>query len=646
MADIESLLKEKRVFKPSPEFARQANWNKKTVREHRKAGEKPERFWARMAKENLSWFTPFTKALDWKPPFAKWFVGGKLNVSYNCVDRHAESWRKNKAAIIWEGEPGDTRTITYGELHREVQKFANVLKGLGVKKGDRVALYMPMVPELAIAMLACTRIGAPHSIVFGGFSADSLRDRINDAGAKVVVTADGGYRRGVPFALKPMVDEACQATPSIAATVTVKRTGEPTEMKAGRDVWWHDEMGKASAKCAPARLDAEHPLFILYTSGTTGKPKGILHTTGGYLTHVTTTARAIFDLKDEDVYWCTADIGWITGHSYVVYGILANGATTVMYEGTPTYPGPDRFWDIIERWGVTIFYTAPTAIRTFIRLGDEHPKGHDLSSLRLLGSVGEPINPEAWIWYNKIIGNRKCPIVDTWWQTETGGIMITPLPAAVDTKPGSATKTFPGIHAAILDEEGSEVKPPDGGFLAITRPWPGMLRGIWGDKQRYKETYWSKWKDTYFPGDGAHRDKDGYFWIMGRIDDVMNVSGHRIGTMEVESALVSHPDVAEAAVVGRPDEITGTAIVAFVTPRGGVDAGETLGKALLAHVTKEIGAIAKPKDIRFTDVLPKTRSGKIMRRLLRDIAEGKESVGDTTTLEDYSVVAKLRGEEE
>ena len=646
MADIESLLKEKRVFKPSPEFTRQANWNKKTVREHRKAGEKPERFWAKMAKENLTWFSPWKKTLDWKPPNAKWFAGGKLNVSYNCVDRHAESWRKNKAAIIWEGEPGDTRTITYGELHREVQKFANVLKGLGVAKGDRVALYMPMVPELAIAMLACTRIGAPHSIVFGGFSADSLRDRINDAGAKVVITADGGYRRGAPFALKPMVDEACEATPTVSAVVTVKRTGEATTMKAGRDHWWHDLMADASAKCPPAKLDAEHPLFILYTSGTTGKPKGILHTTGGYLTHVTTTSKAIFDLKDEDVYWCTADIGWITGHSYVVYGILANGATTVMYEGTPTHPGPDRFWDIIERWGVTIFYTAPTAIRTFIRLGDEHPKGHDLSSLRLLGTVGEPINPEAWIWYNKVIGNRKCPIVDTWWQTETGGIMITPLPGAVDTKPGSATLPFPGVHAAILDDDGDEVSPPDGGFLAITKPWPGMLRGIWGDKQRFKETYWSKWKDVYFPGDGAHKDKNGYFWIMGRIDDVMNVSGHRIGTMEVESALVSHDDVAEAAVVGRPDEITGTAIVAFVTPKGGVDAGDDLNKALLAHVTKEIGAIAKPKDIRFTDALPKTRSGKIMRRLLRDIASGKEAVGDTTTLEDFSVVAKLRGDED
>jgi len=650
MTSTKSLLKEKRVFKPSSDFAKRANWSRKDVAAFRKLGQRdPERFWAKMAREHVSWFTPWKKVLDWKPPFAKWFVGGKLNVSYNCLDRHAASWRRNKAAILWEGEPGDTRTLTYGELHREVQKFANVLKQLGVAKGDRVALYMPMVPELAIAMLACTRIGAPHSIVFGGFSAESLRDRINDAGAKVVVTADGGYRRGAAFALKPMVDEACEGTPCVEKIAVVKRTGEPTAMQPGRDAWWHDLMAGADAKCPPAKLDAEHPLFILYTSGTTGKPKGILHTTGGYLTHVTTTARAIFDLKDEDVYWCTADIGWITGHSYVVYGILANGATTLMYEGTPTYPGPDRFWDIIERWGVTIFYTAPTAIRTFIRLGDEHPKSHDLSSLRLLGTVGEPINPEAWIWYHKVIGNRKCPIVDTWWQTETGGIMITPLPGGVATKPGSATLPFPGIQAAILDAEGDEVKPPNGGFLAITRPWPGMLRGIWGDKQRFVETYWSKWPDqksTYFPGDGAHRDKQGYFWIMGRIDDVMNVSGHRIGTMEVESALVSHDDVAEAAVVGRPDEITGTAIVAFVTPRGGIEAGPTLEVALLAQVTREIGAIAKPRDIRFTDALPKTRSGKIMRRLLRDIASGVADVGDTTTLEDYSVLARLRESEE
>jgi len=648
--DIESLLKEKRVFRPRPEFTRQANWNKRRVAELRKLGAKsPERFWAQMAREHVTWFTPWKKVLDWKPPFAKWFVGAKTNVSYNCLDRHLEgegAWRRNKAAILWEGEPGDSRTLTYGELHREVCKFANVLKSLGVKKGDRVALYMPMVPELAIAMLACTRIGAPHSIVFGGFSAEALRDRINDAGAQVVVTADGGFRRGAPFGLKAAVDEACRETPCVSAVVVVKRTGQPIEMQAGRDHWWDKLMADASAKCPPAKLDAEHPLFILYTSGTTGKPKGILHTTGGYLTHVTTTTKAIFDLKDEDVYWCTADIGWITGHSYVVYGPLANGATTFMYEGVPTHPGPDRWWDMIERRGITILYTAPTAIRSFVRLGDEHPKSHDLSSLRLLGTVGEPINPEAWIWYHNVIGGKRCPIVDTWWQTETGGIMITPLPGAVDTKPGSGTLSFPGIQAEILDEDGNTVPPPDGGFLAIKKPWPGMLRGIWGDPKRYREVYWSKWKNVYFPGDGAHRDKDGYFWIMGRIDDVMNVSGHRIGTMEVESALVSHPDVAEAAVVGRPDDLTGTAIVAFVTPRKTATPGDALSNALLGQVTKQIGAIAKPKDIRFTEALPKTRSGKIMRRLLRDIAAGKETVGDTTTLEDYSVLAKLRESEE
>jgi acetyl-CoA synthetase len=648
--DIESLLKEKRVFRPSPEFTRQANWNKRRAAELRKLGAKsPERFWAQMARENVSWFSPWKKVLDWKPPFAKWFVGAKTNVSYNCLDRHLEgenAWRRNKAAIIWEGEPGDSRTLTYGELHREVCKFANVLKGLGVKKGERVALYMPMVPELAIAMLACTRIGAPHSIVFGGFSAEALRDRINDAGAKVVVTADGGFRRGEPFGLKGAVDEACQGTPSVSAVVVVKRTGQDVSMQAGRDQWWDKLMADASPKCPPAKLDAEHPLFILYTSGTTGKPKGILHTTGGYLTHVVTTTKAIFDLKDEDTYWCTADIGWITGHSYVVYGPLANGATTFMYEGVPTHPGPDRWWDMIERRRINILYTAPTAIRAFVRLGDEHPKKHDLSSLRLLGTVGEPINPEAWIWYHKVIGGRRCPIVDTWWQTETGGIMITPLPGAVNTKPGSGTLPFPGIDADVVDDDGKPVPPPDGGFLAIKKPWPGMLRGIWGDPARYRKTYWGKWKNVYFAGDGAHRDKDGYFWIMGRLDDVMNVSGHRIGTMEVESALVSHPDVAEAAVVGRPDDLTGTAIVAFVTPRRGTKADGDLSSALLGHVTKQIGAIAKPKDIRFTEALPKTRSGKIMRRLLRDIASGKETVGDTSTLEDYSVLAKLRESEE
>lgn len=654
MPDIESLLKEKRSFKPAPEFNKQANWNKKTTNEYRKLAEKnPTKFWAKMAKENVSWFTPWKKVLDWKPPFAKWFVGGKTNVSYNCLDRHLDpatapggESRRNKAAIIWEGEPGDTRVITYGELHRDVSRFANVLKAQGVKKGDRVCLYMPMIPELAIAMLACTRIGAPHSIVFGGFSADALRDRINDAEAKLVVTADGGYRKGAAFALKATVDKAVEQTPCVDKVVVVERTKQPVEIRAGRDIWWHEAMAEANAECKPAKLDAEHPLFILYTSGTTGNPKGILHTTGGYLTQVTTTFKAIFDIKDNDVYWCTADIGWITGHSYVVYGPLANGATTMMYEGVPTHPGPDRWWELIEKWGVSIFYTAPTAIRTFIRLGDEHPKKHDLKSLRLLGSVGEPINPEAWMWYHRVIGGKRCPIVDTWWQTETGGIMISSIPAAVDTKPGSATKPFPGIDADIFDEEGNAAKGEGGGFLVVKKPWPGMLRGIWGDKQRFKETYWSKYDKTYFAGDGAHRDKSGYFWIMGRIDDVMNISGHRIGTMEVESALVSSPEVAEAAVVGRPDEITGTAIVAFVSPTGTAIPDEGLVKRLKQHVSKEIGAIARPAEIRFTNALPKTRSGKIMRRLLRDIASGNEVAGDTSTLEDFSVLAKLRESDE
>jgi acetyl-CoA synthetase len=650
MADIESLLEEKRSFKPSAEFAKQANWNKRTVAEYRKlAARSPQQFWAKMARENVSWFTRWKKVLDWKPPFARWFVGGKLNVAYNCLDRHLEgenAWRRNKAAIIWEGEPGDQRVLTYGELHREVCKFANVLKGLGVKKGDRVALYMPMIPELAIAMLACARIGAPHSIVFGGFSAEALRDRINDAGAVAVVTADGGFRRGKPLPLKPAVDEALKGADSVKHVVVARRCENPVTMQEGRDHWWHELMDGASPNHPAAKLDSEHPLFILYTSGTTGKPKGILHTTGGYLTHATTTAKAIFDLKDDDTYWCTADIGWVTGHSYVVYGILANGATTFMYEGAPTTPGPDRFWDIIERHRITIFYTAPTAIRTFVRLGDEHPKKHDLSSLRLLGTVGEPINPEAWIWYHRLIGGKRCPIVDTWWQTETGGVMITPLPGETETVPGSATRPFPGIDAEVFTEAGKPATPPDGGFLVLRKPWPGMLRGIWGDPARFREQYWSQYPNTYFAGDGAHRDKRGYFWIMGRIDDVMNVSGHRIGTMEVESALVSHEQVAEAAVVGRPDDITGTALAAFVTPRAGTDAGSAFADALRRHVTREIGAIARPADIRFTDALPKTRSGKIMRRLLRDIASGKETVGDTSTLEDYSVLATLRESEE
>ena len=650
MPDIESLLKEKRSFKPSPEFAKQATWSKKQVAEYRKLGEKsPTQFWAKMAKENVAWFAPWKKVLDWKPPFAKWFVGAKTNVSYNCLDRHLEgpnAWRKNKAAIIWEGEPGDTRVLTYGELHKEVCRFANVLKAHGVEKGDRVCLYMPMIPELAIAMLACTRIGAPHSIVFGGFSADALRDRINDAEAKLVVTADGGYRKGARFALKATVDAAVEQTPCVEKVIVVERTKQPVEIRAGRDLWWHDEMARASTDCKPAKLDAENPLFLLYTSGTTGKPKGILHTTGGYLTQVTTTFKAVFDIKDTDVFWCTADIGWVTGHSYVVYGPLSNGATTVMYEGTPTHPGPDRWWSLIAKWGVTIFYTAPTAIRTFIRLGDEHPAKHDLSSLRLLGSVGEPINPEAWMWYHRVIGGKRCPIVDTWWQTETGGIMISALPGAIDTRPGSATLPFPGIHADILDDKGKPVKGEGGGFLVLKHPWPGMLRGIWGDPARFKETYWSKYDKTYFAGDGAHRDKQGYFWIMGRIDDVMNVSGHRIGTMEIESALVSSPDVAEAAVVGRPDDLTGTAIVAFVTPKGTANPNDALVARLKQHVTKEIGAIARPSEIRFTNALPKTRSGKIMRRLLRDIASGRAVLGDTSTLEDFSVLAQLRASDE
>jgi acetyl-CoA synthetase len=650
MADIESLLKEKRIFAPPAELAKRANWTKRKVQEYRRlAARSPERFWALMAKERVTWFSPWKKVLDWKPPFAKWFVGGKLNVSYNCLDRHLEgesSWRRNKAALIFEGEPGDTRVLTYAELHREVCRFANVLLGLGVRKGDRVAVYMPMIPELPIALLACARIGATHSVVFGGFSAEALRDRIQDAGAKVVVTADGGHRRGAPLALKPAVDEALAGADCVEHVVVVRRTGQPTSMTAGRDHWWHELVPKASADCPPAKLDAEHPLFILYTSGTTGKPKGILHTTGGYLVHVATTAHAIFDLKDDDVYWCTADVGWVTGHSYVVYGPLANGATVFMYEGVPTHPGPDRWWDMIERWGITVLYTAPTAIRTFVRLGDEHPGRHDLSSLRLLGTVGEPINPEAWIWYHRVIGGKRCPIVDTWWQTETGGIMITPLPGETGAVPGSATRPFPGVDAEVLDQQGKPVPPPHGGFLAIRRPWPGMLRGIWGDAARYRETYWSKWPNVYFPGDGSHRDKRGYFWIMGRIDDVMNVSGHRIGSMEVESAIVSHPKVAEAAVVGRPDELTGTAIVAFVTPRSKTEVGAHLREEVRDQVAKMIGPIAKPSDVRFTDALPKTRSGKIMRRLLRDIASGKETLGDTTTLEDYSVLARLREADE
>jgi len=646
--DITSVLVESRLFNASRDFKKQAHINSRRSYDelYRKADKDPEGFWSELAEKELHWFRPWKKVLDWKPPFAKWFVGGTLNVAYNCLDRHLAGWRKNKAAIIWEGESGDSRTLTYQDLHREVSKFSNVLKSKGLKKGDRVAIYMPMIPELAIAMLACARIGATHSIIFGGFSANALRDRINDAGARLVVTADGGCRKGAVVTLKDKVDEALKESPCVETMIVVNRTGSEVTMEKGRDFWWHEEMKGVSAVCKASALSSEHPLFILYTSGTTGKPKGVVHSTGGYLLGATVTSRWIFDLKEDDTYWCTADIGWVTGHSYIIYGILSNGATTVMYEGVPTYPAPDRFWEIVEKYRVNIFYTAPTAIRALSRLGTEWPKKHDLSSLRLLGTVGEPINPEAWMWYHEVIGGKRCPIVDTWWQTETGGIMITPLPGAISTKPGSATLPFPGIAAEVVNREGKKVPTDVGGYLVIKRPWPSMLRTIWKDPKRFKEQYWSDIPGVYFSGDGARRDKDGYFWVMGRVDDVMNVSGHRLGTMEVESALVSHPSVAEAAVVGCPDPIKGTAIFSFVTLQKGQKPSDTLRKTLKTHVTKEIGAIARPDQIRFTDNLPKTRSGKIMRRLLRDIASGRESVGDTSTLEDYTILAKLRQEDE
>ena len=634
---LEALLLEKRRFPPPKEFAKKAHVSNTAV--HRKADRDFERFWEGFAKE-LDWIRPWKKVLDWKPPKAKWFVGGKLNASVNCLDRHLAGPRKNKAALVWEGEPGDQRTLTYRDLYREVCKFANVLKSLGVKKGDRVTLYLPMIPELPVAMLACARIGAIHSVVFGGFSAESLRDRINDQAAKVLVTADGGWRRGNVVPLKQIADEALEEAPSIERVVVVRRTGRDVRVKDGRDVWWHDLMKTAHHRCAPEAMDAEDPLYILYTAGTTGKPKGILHTTGGYLVGTYATSKWIFDLKDDDVYWCTADIGWVTGHSYVVYGPLANGATCLMYEGAPDTPARDRFWDLIERHGVTILYTAPTAIRAFMKWGTEWPEKHDLSSLRLLGSVGEPINPEAWMWYRRHIGAEKCPIVDTWWQTETGMILITPLPGVTTTRPGSATHPFPGIEAKILDGEGREVKV-GGGYLAITRPWPAMLRTIWGDHDRYVQTYWSRWdKDVYFPGDGAKRDKDGNFWLLGRVDDVMNVAGHRIGTMEVESALVDHPAVAEAAVVGVADELKGTAIAAFAILKE-KSSGHDLHGEIREHVVKKIGALARPDKLFFVADLPKTRSGKIMRRLLRDLAEGRV-LGDTTTLADSGVLASLK----
>jgi acetyl-CoA synthetase len=646
-ATIKSVLTETRVFPPPAEFQAQAHL--KGMEEYERlcaeAEADPEGWWGRQA-ERLHWFRKWDRVLEWNLPFAKWFVGGTTNVAYNCLDRHLSTWRRNKAAIIWEGEPGEVRTLTYQQLHDEVCRFANVLKKMGIRKGDRVALYMPLTPELAIAMLACARIGAAHSIVFGGFSADALRDRINDAGCRAVVTADGGYRRGGVVALKAAVDEALKQTPTVSTCIVVKRTGSEVHMQPGRDHWWHELMLTVDADCPAEELDSEHPLFILYTSGTTGKPKGILHTTGGYLTQAALTHHWVFDIKDEDIYWCTADIGWVTGHSYVVYGPLANGATTLMYEGAPNHPGPDRFWDIIERHRVNIFYTAPTAIRSFIKWGEHHVLNHDLSSLRLLGTVGEPINPEAWIWYHNVIGKARCPIVDTWWQTETGGIMISPLPGATPTVPGTATRPLPGIFIDVVDKDGRSVGVNEGGYLVIKQPWPGMLRTIWGDDERYRTQYWKDIPGVYFAGDGARRDENGYFWIMGRVDDVLNVAGHRLGTAEVESALVSHPLVAEAAVVGRPDELKGSAIVAFVSLEGGREGTEELRKELRDHVAKEIGPIAKPDDIRFSDTLPKTRSGKIMRRLLREIAASGKIVGDVTTLEDFTVIEKLRDDEE
>ena len=605
----------------------------------------PQAFWAKQA-EDLHWFKKWDTVLEWNEPFAKWFVGGKLNISYNCLDRHLDTWRKNKAAIIWEGEPGEIKTITYLQLHQEVCRFANVLKKLGVKTGDRVALYMPLVPALSIAMLACARIGATHTVIFGGFSADAIRDRVNDGQCKLIVTADGGYRRGSEIKLKDIVDQAADQCPSVEHVVVYQRTGSRVAMRPGRDHWWHELTKTVDANCEAEQLDSEHPLYILYTSGTTGKPKGILHTTGGYITQIAYTTKLVFDLKDNDVYWCTADIGWVTGHSYVVYGPLACGATVFMYEGAPNYPDFDRFWDIIERHKINILYTAPTAIRAFIKWGEQYPLKHDLSSLRLLGTVGEPINPEAWMWYHQIIGKGKCPIIDTWWQTETGGMMITPLPGATPTVPGTATRPLPGIIVDIVTKKGVPVGENEGGYLVIKHPWPSMLRTVWGDDERYKQTYWSEIPGVYFAGDGARRDEHGYYWIMGRVDDVINVSGHRLGTAEVESALVSHETVAEAAVVGRPDDLKGQAISAFVTLEGGRKGSDELKDALRAHVAKEIGALAKPDDIRFTDALPKTRSGKIMRRLLRELASSGQVAGDVTTLEDFSVLEKLREDEE
>jgi acetyl-CoA synthetase len=660
--NITSVLNEKRVFPPPKAFAQQAHV--KSFAQYRalynESVRQPDKFWGRMAKEELVWFKPWKKVLQWKLPNAKWFAGGRLNVSYNCLDRHLGTATANKAALIWEGEPagpglpGEERTYTYKQLHREVCVFANVLKRNGLKKGDRAIIYLPMVPEAAIAMLACARIGAIHSVVFGGFSAQSVADRIFDCQAKLVITADGGFRRGSIVPLKKSVDEALalkdaqgrRLAKTIEKVIVLRRTNQEIHIEEGRDVWWHRESEYVEAQCPAEKMDSEAPLFILYTSGSTGKPKGILHSTAGYLLGAKLTTKYVFDLRPEDVYWCTADVGWVTGHSYVVYGPLANGATSLMYEGAPNHPEPDRFWRIIAKHGVTILYTAPTAIRAFMKWGEQWPKKHDLTSLRLLGTVGEPINPEAWIWYHEVIGGKRCPIVDTWWQTETGGIMITPLPGATPTKPGTATLPFFGVVPEVVDDKGNPVPKNSGGKLVIRKPWPSMLRGIWGDPKRFMETYWSEVKGCYFTGDGCRQDKDGYFWIVGRIDDVLNVAGHRIGTAEVESALVSNPKVAEAAVVGRPDDLKGQALVAFVTLKTGVQPAPCIREELRAHVAREIGPVAKPDDIRFAEALPKTRSGKIMRRLLKQIAAGDTIKGDTTTLEDFNVLAKLSAVEE
>ncbi|MEL7507912.1 MAG: acetate--CoA ligase [Cyanobacteria bacterium J06554_1] len=650
---IESILQEQRLFAPPAEFAEAAAISGADQYQalYDKAAADPAAFWAELAEQELHWFKQWDTVLDWQPPFAKWFVGGKINISYNCLDRHLDTPRRDKPALVWEGEPGDARTLTYAELHAEVCQMANVLKDMGVAKGDRVGIYMPMIPEAAVAMLACARIGAAHTVVFGGFSSEALRDRLNDAEAKVVITADGGFRKDKAMPLKPAVDKALEgnAVASVTNVLVVQRTKQDVDWTEGRDVWWHDVQPGASTDCAAERMDSEDLLFILYTSGTTGKPKGVVHTTGGYNLYTHTTFKWAFDIKEDDVYWCTADVGWITGHSYIVYGPLSNGATSVMYEGAPRASNPGCFWDVVQKYKVTIFYTAPTAIRAFLKMGDQHPNARDLSSLRILGTVGEPINPEAWMWYHRVIGGEKCPIIDTWWQTETGGFMITPLPGAIATKPGSATKPFPGILADIVDAEGNPVAANEGGYLVVKYPWPSMMRTVYGDDARFRRTYWEHIppKDgqyVYFAGDGARKDEDGYFWIMGRTDDVLNVSGHRLGTMEIESALVSHPAVAEAAVVGRKDDLKGEDVFAFVILEGTYTASDELKAELKQHVVKEIGAIARPGEIRFADGLPKTRSGKIIRRFLRNLASGEELVGDATTMEDQSVLEKLRNE--